>query len=117
MEQIKFTPGQTQRFVVQAWLESMKAWLTITMPSDDLGDLQVSAKRFSSDIGVITRIKKVKDDPEIVKLTEQVKRNRGVFEPDGYMKWYKDIGATPVTHSIKRDVDVTEQHQALEDFG
>jgi len=115
---IEFKPGQSQKFVVQAWLESMKAWLTITMPSADLGVLQSAATSFASDIGVNTRIKKVADDPtEFERLSNQIKRNRGVFEPDGYHKRYREMGAIAVTHDIKRDVDVNEHHQALEDFG
>ena len=115
---IEFKPGQSQKFVVQAWLESMKAWLTITMPSADLGVLQSAATSFASENGVNTRIKKVTEEvTEFERMSNQIKRNRGVFEPDGYHKRYREMGAIPVTHNIKRDVDITEQHQALEDFG
>lgn len=114
---LEFKPGETAQYVVQARLESQRAWLTITAPKSDLERVSIEAKQFADEVGVTTRIKKVVHITPKMDYIKHIRRNRAVFEPDGYLKWYKEIGAVPASHQIKRDTTATEQHQMLEDFG
>lgn len=106
---MQFEAHKTYMYVVQAYLEERNAWLTITMPSSYLGNLQTAAQSFANAHEVTTRIKSVEPfSAEVERLSEQIKVNRGVFEPDGYHKHL-------AFREIKRDSNLTEEHFILED--
>lgn len=126
---IEFEPNTSYRFAVQAYVDSVKSWVTISMPSQSLGELQEFANQFTSEFEVKTRIKKVRPrtSPKLERWAKHVRRNRSIFEPDGYRQHFQDMGnntyRVPTRRSaltgryLARDTAATEQHQALEDFG